>query len=94
MSQSLDDAKASPTFCAFARVALGFAAIDINICSGRSNDVFLDTFRRELDETIAGKGVSRSVYEALTDDEFEDDQAYVDFLKGLRAYLFEDGPLP
>ena len=73
--------------------AFDLAALKANLTQP-GNEAFLDIFRSELDETIAGNGVPRSTYEALTDDEFDDDDAYVDYLKGIRGYLFEDAPHP
>lgn len=58
-----------------------------------ANAGFRQTFAAELDEAIAG-ALPRADYERLTGDEFEDDAAYLDYLRAIRAFLFEGGPHP
>ncbi len=50
-------------------------------------------FEAELREAIAG-AFTRAQYEALTDDEFEDDAEYQAYLALIYGYLFEGGAYP
>ncbi|MDP5216559.1 hypothetical protein Q5Y75_04965 [Ruegeria sp. 2205SS24-7] len=51
-------------------------------------------FQSALAETLSGSGIGRSDWEELTDDEFEDEAEWRDYLTALQAFLFEDGPYP
>ncbi|RDV38743.1 hypothetical protein DV096_08030 [Bradymonadaceae bacterium TMQ3] len=73
--------------------AYDLAALKSNL-ERQGNEEVRAIFWRELDATIAGDGVTRHAFEALTEGEFEDDADYVAFLSALRAYVFEGGPLP
>lgn len=50
-------------------------------------------FQAEWRELMAG-ALSRSEYEALTDDEFEDDAEYQAYLAAIYGYLFEGSAYP
>lgn len=58
------------------------------------NAGFRETFRAELTEAIETDALPRVEYEKLTDDEFDDDDAYKAYLRGIRGYLFEGAPHP
>ncbi len=58
------------------------------------NGRFLEAFRNELDQTIAGSGLTQAEYEALTDDEFEDEATYIAYITAMRGYLFDGGKHP
>jgi hypothetical protein len=58
------------------------------------NAEFREKFQAELEEAVDGDTLTKEEYEALTGDEFEDDEAYDDFLTAVEVFLFEDGPHP
>lgn len=53
-----------------------------------------ELFRSELDEVIDTDILPRAEYERMTDDEFEDDTDYKNYLQGIRGFLFEGASHP
>lgn len=58
------------------------------------NEAFLATFRAELEEAMAGGGLDRASYRALTGEDFEEEDDLLANLRAIHGYLFEGGPLP
>lgn len=57
------------------------------------NEKFQAIFKRELADVVAGKTINRQEYERLTDQDFDTDDEYLEFIAGVYAYLYENGPL-
>lgn len=53
-----------------------------------------DRFQFALSETLGGDGLDQETWEALTDDDFVDGDAWLEYLDAVYDYLFEDGPYP
>lgn len=73
--------------------AQDFYALRENLTSP-GNQKFLDLFQAELLEVVQGNTMPRPEFEALTDDEFEDDAEYEAHVKAIYAFLFEGGAYP
>ena len=58
------------------------------------NDAIAEAYANGLSDTLAGEGLDIDTWEALTEAEFEDGDAWLDELEAIFAFLFEDGPYP
>jgi hypothetical protein len=73
--------------------AFDLAALRTNL-DRPDNAAFRDTFRTELAAVIAGRGLNRHEYEAITGESFDEDADFIAMMQATQAYLFEGGPMP